>query len=431
MGKKFFSVWSNFWNDGRGGSLRGFATALAALSILAAVPCASAQLPDLDIELVNENLIQISWDDEGGDYKLEMSHDLQIWLSIPELLPPPLLGTYRVPVTTAPDRGFFRVLGTFPSLYVSNTGDDFTSYARFQKIGGNVPPTTQLERGNTTRLFQPRAVAVTRTGRLLISRNNGGIVGWNDARFATGAAPADIEVDGPSTGLDSPIAFAYDSNFDRLFVGNTDTQDGILVFDLVSAPLLFDGDVSPSRAFGPDDRRPFNSNPTSLLMTIDALVLDGNTLYAADASGANVNSSRILVFDNAATANGQTNPVRTITGPWDEVRSLAIDGDNLYLVDDTDVLFVIEDYDSASGAVTPKEVTVTVTGATLIQLRTVEIFNGQTYMLDQNNSSILAFEGTFDGDEGTVSPNRKIEGSNTGLRRPTSMAVGVSELQEP
>lgn len=388
------------------------------ISLFSAGTGTGQEAPELEFDLLTPDTLEISWEDEGGAYQLETSLDLEDWITL-RGIPSLLLGRYKLLVPTALERNFFRLRGTVPSLYVVNATDDFTSYAHFQTADGAVPPTTRLSIGATTGLTQPRTVAVTKTGRLLISRGNGGILGWNDATTADGTDQPDVTIDGPATGLVQPIAFAYDPQADRLFVGNTVSDLGILVFDNVSS-FLFDGDVAPHRAFGPNDRVPFNGGANTIKMTIDALTLDGGTLYAVDTSGANLNSSRIMVYTNPATANGQANPARTITGPWTKIRSIDVHNNRLYAVDDSNVLFLINNISSASGLINPTRVTIE---GSVVALRAVGVFHGQTYFLDENNAAILAIAEVLDGSDTSVAPDRAIEGFATRLRLPTSFFI--------
>ena len=192
----------------------------------------------------------------------------------------------------------------------------------------------------------------------------------------------------PLTGLTQPIAFAYDPGNDRLFVGNTDMADGILVYNNVSS-FLFDGNIAPDRAFGPDDRVPFNAAPTSIKMTVDALEFDDGDLYVIDTSGANQNSSRIMVYTNPQTASGQAKPARTIDGPWGKLRSIEIHNNRLYAVEATNVVYVVNNAGTASGTVAPTQVTVN--GAN--RLRAVGVFHGQTYFLDEGGRGHLCVPG--------------------------------------
>ncbi len=385
---------------------------------LAGILCAGElrALPELEIDLISQGSVSVSWPETEGIVQLETSLNLQQWLPVPS--PPALLdGRRRVVAPVIPQHGFFRLRGN-AALYVVNQQEDFISFVNFDTARGNVAPSTRLSRSAATGLTQPRATVVTASGRLLISRGNGGILGWNDATTAVGSRLPDIEVNGTSTGLASAIAFAYDRDADRLFTGSTQADSGILVFDGVSS-AAFDGDIPPDRTFGPDDRVPFATAGT-VKMTIDALKLDGGKLYVVDTSGAALNSSRIMVFNSPSGANGATNPARTITGPWSKVRSIEIANGRMFAVDDTNVLFVIDNIGTASGAVTPKQVTIEGAG---VHLRSVIRFDHELYFLDENNASILALSPIPDGNTASLAPDRVIDGPATLMRLPSYMAI--------
>jgi|GEM_PF-2972784 len=370
-------------------------------------------VPELEIECLNDAQILLTWEETQGIIDLETSIDLENWLSV--TAPPSLIdGKVRVISAKLPDERFYR-LRSNAGLYVVNQQEDFIGFADFETANGNVAPSSSLSRGAATSLFQPRAAVVTGSGRLLISRGNGGIVGWNKATEAVDSAPADLVVDGAGTFLSSPIAFAYDPDDDRLFVGNVQAAMGILVFDDVSA-AGFDGEVAPDRTFGPDDRVPHSG---SIPMTIDAFkLMDDGTLYVVDTSGTAQNSSRILVYNNPASANGEVNPARTITGPWSKLRGIEVAGNRLYAVDDSNTLFVVGNAGSASGSVTPGEVTME---GSAVALRSVAAFDGELYFLDEGNAAILVLGSLPNGSEPSVAPVRAIDGSATRLRLPSNM----------
>ncbi len=389
--------------------------------LLGAVPLPAPPVPEID--LLSDDVAEISWEETEGIVQLETSLNLEFWLPVPT--PPSLLdGRRRVLASATPDMGFFR-LRSNAALYVVNQQEDFVGFVDFETAEGNVAPSSRLSRGAATTLTQPRAAVVTASGRLLISRGNGGVLGWNNATEAVGTTPPDVTVDGANTGLDSAIAFAYDPEDDRLFVGSITADDGILVFDDVSGSG-FDGNVAPDRTFGPDDRFPFATSGT-IRMTIDAFKLEDDTLYTVDASGLSANSSRILVFDSPSNASGVTNPARTITGPWTKVRGIEIVDGRMFVVDDTEVMFVIDNVANASGAVTPEMVTIEGSG---VHLRSVIAFDDQLYFLDENNASILALQGIPDGNTASLAPDRVIDGSATRLRLPSYMAISRGFLEE-
>ena len=395
----------------------GLARAATACSLVGGAVMLRAA-PPLDIDPLGDSSVTLSWEETEGVVQLESSLNLRELNWVPVPTPPSLLlGRQVVAVPMLADEIFFRLRGN-AALYVVNQQEDFVGFATFETAEGNVPPTTRLSRGAATKLTQPRAVVVTTNGRLLISRGNGGIVGWEKAAEAQGSTPPDLEVHGDATGLTESIAFAYDRDEDMLFVGTTQAAMGILVFEDVSG-AGFDGEVPPDRKFGPDDRVP-HSATGSTKMTIDALKLVDDTLYAADTSGLSVNSSRILAFDNAGDADGETAPVRTITGPWSKLRSIEIVDDRLYAADDSNIVFIVDGIGSASGNVSPKQVIIE--GAS-VHVRAVIAFDEQFYMLDENNASVLALSKLPDGNDGSVAPDRVVDGFATRLRLPSYMYI--------
>src|SRR6185503_11132427 len=59
------------------------------------------------------------------------------------------------------------------TLFVVNNADGVTSYADAHDASGDVLATTDLPAGASTSIFQPRSVAVTSSGVLIVSRQNG------------------------------------------------------------------------------------------------------------------------------------------------------------------------------------------------------------------------------------------------------------------
>jgi len=259
--------------------------------------------------------------------ELEASPNVHLltWLPVPT--PPTFLdGRHRVVVPSAPGQGFFR-LRSNAALYIVNLSNDFISFADFQSATGNVPPTTRLSLGGATDLFQPRATVVTASGRLLVSRGNGGIVGWNDAETATGNTFRNIEVDGANTGLGAPISFAYDRDDDRLFVGTVQSDLGIIVFDNVSG-AGFSGNIAPSRSFSPDDRFPDvifivnnisgtsgNVTPTQVTVQGSGVHLRSVIAFDGELYFVDENNAAILVLDEIPTgSSASVVPSRVIEG---------------------------------------------------------------------------------------------------------------------
>jgi len=276
--------------------------------------------------------------------------------------------------------------GASSRLFVVNNNSGVTSYENPATNTGNVTPATDLPVGAATNIFQPRSLVVTMGEQLIVARQNGGLSIHDNALTATGATAADRTVEGAATLMDTPIALAYDAANDRLFVGTVNSDDGILVYDDVS-DAAFTGNLAPDRKFNPPDRAP--TNTTS--MTIDALALDANgTLYVSDSSGLNVNSSRILVFQNPGAANGETAPDRTISSlAWGGIEDLFVDDDdNLYVLDGGNEIEVIDPASTANGIVLADR-TISVNGAN-VGLRGILVDgSGRGFAADFGNDEIL------------------------------------------
>lgn len=313
--------------------------------------------------------------------------------------------------------------GSSRQLFVVNNNISVTSHTSADTANGDVLPATELPAGAATDLFQPRAIAVTKDNMLLVGRQNGGITVHLNASTVTGNKLADRIVDGNQTKLSGPISFAYDKTNDRLYVGDIDASDGVLVFNNVSANT-FTGNKAPDRKFNPPDRKPDDISG----MTINAMDFDAaGRLYVADTSGLNLNSSRILVFDTPATSTGSTTPVRTLTSTnqlWKVIEDFAIDADgNMYVVDGSANVYVYTNITTANGAIAPAR-TITISGNG-VALRGILIgMNGVGYVADAGNHDVHKITNIKDASvQGSMQGNTVINGSNTGLFTPRQMFI--------
>ncbi len=308
------------------------------------------------------------------------------------------------------------------TLFVTSNGSGsrITSYGTGQ-IDGEIPPTTRLDAGAATGLFQARSVLVTPAGMLIATRQNGGLVIYENAFQASDDAPADRIVDGPKTLLESPIALAYDRASDTLYVGNANAEEGILAFAGVSQPS-FDGDVTPTRTFAPDDRFPYSG---SIEMTIDALWIGPNgALYASDTSGLNVNSSRILVWHNPAGADGEVPADREITSSvLGNIEDLAVDaGGNLYVVDGSNGIYVFDKADQLDGPVQPGA-TITLDATPAPQLHGVAVDEAGTgYVADRAHHAIYSLA-NIAAQDGATLVDTILEGFDTRLSAPRQIWI--------
>ena len=306
-------------------------------------------------------------------------------------------------------------------LFVVNNGDGITSYANPGGISGNVEPNTALPVGGPTQIFQPRSIAITREGVLLITSQNDAIYAYDNGFSVTGDTIVERTVEGDNTRFDLPIALAYDTINDRLYVGNADAVVGVLVYDNVSSPA-FNGDLAPDRFFGPNDRSPYDPDksitPSYSAMDLD---IDGN-LYVADSSGENVNFTRIQVFADPGTAEGGTDPARTITSmEWGHIEDFAVsDNDYLFVVSSTDSVYIYSGASMLSDEVSP-------TATLTVQAEGTPSFDGVVvsstgigYIADRANFAIYVFDDIRMLD-GSMLPQRAIEGNATELRSPRQM----------
>lgn len=303
-------------------------------------------------------------------------------------------------------------------LFVVNDGTDTVTSHDAAALDGEEPALTELNAGAATSLFQPRGIVVTTEDVLFVSRQNGGIVGYEPSGDADGDQPASRVIEGNSTLLNSTISLEYDPATDILFAGEASADDGILVFDSVSDPS-FDGDLDPDRMFNPPDRAPSDVAP----MTVNAMVLDDSgNLYVADTSGSNLNSSRILVFADAANADGEVTPIATITSSaWDVIDDLAFDAGSLFIVDSSENVFRIDDVAAVDGDITP-DATITINefGASL---RGIEIAEDGTGLVSDAGRSLILSLFDIGGLDGTVTPDAELGGSDTELFTPRHMAL--------
>jgi len=308
-------------------------------------------------------------------------------------------------------------------LFVANNDTGrITSYST-DNIDGEIEPANRLDPGATTSLFQVRSILVTPGGQLFATRQNGGIAIYNKALSIMSDTPADRVVDGNKSLLDSPISLAYDSASDTMYVGNANAEEGILAFVGVSKSS-FDGDVAPTRMFSTDDRFP-DVPGVSIKMTIDALWLDSDgSLYASDTSGLNVNSSRILVFDDPSTADGNTAASRVITSSvFGNIEDITIDKDGrLYVADGSNNLYVFDDASALDGDVTP-DATITIGGSPTPQFEGIAVdSNGVGYIADRQYDAVYSLDGIGKLD-GTASNFKTLEGFDSRIAGPRQIWV--------
>lgn len=135
------------------------------------------------------------------------------------------------------------------------------------------------------------------TGKLYVAGANT-ISRFDGASAATGNVAPVAVIRGILTGLNSTRFVLLDVIANRLYVANFG-GNSILIFNEIGTKT---GNVAPDRTIA--------GAATTLNGPLDvALDAARNLLYVSNAT-----ANAILVFDNAATVNGNVAPVRTITG---------------------------------------------------------------------------------------------------------------------
>lgn len=341
---------------------------------------------------------------------------------------PDSLGDLTFALTATDDHGnadtdsvVVSVIAAPAFLYVANNDNGRVTSHSTSDLDGEIVPATSLEPGAATSLFQVRSILVTPDGMLFASRQNGGIVAYDDALSADETIAASRVIDGNATLLEAPIALAYDPAADTLYVGNADADSGVLAFSNATA-TSFDGDVAPARVFAPSDRFPHSG---SIRMTIDALWIDADGgLYASDTSGLNVNSSRILYWREPGSASGETPADREITSSaFGNIEDIFVDESGmLYVVDGSNQIHVFKDAAALDGDETP-DVTITIDGTPTPQFHGIAIdSDGVGYVSDRENDAIYALVGIA-GLNGSGTPDTTLEGFDTRLGGPRQLWI--------
>ncbi len=167
---------------------------------------------------------------------------------------------------------------------------------------GNIFP-DRIIAGRTTGIQGTGVFAVDGTRNLLyagtrVTSNGVNILVFKNAAAATGNVPPDAVLQF-STSPTFPVSMVLDQVNDRLFIG--DRSQDIQVFD--HASMLTSGPMVPDRTI---------SDPNNILSGGMALDSAGRLLVS---SRKGTNPAHISIYANAATANGVVSPVAIITGP--------------------------------------------------------------------------------------------------------------------
>lgn len=167
---------------------------------------------------------------------------------------------------------------------------------------GNIFP-DRIIAGRNTGIQGTGVFAVDGTRNLLyagtrVTASGVNILVFKNAAAATGNVPADAVLQFSASSI-HPVSMVLDQVNDRLFIG--DSAQNIRVFD--HASMLASGAMVPNRII---------SDPKNILS--DGMALDSaGRLLVSSRDGSN--PAHISIYANAATANGVVSPVAIITGP--------------------------------------------------------------------------------------------------------------------
>ena len=249
----------------------------------------------------------------------------------------------------------------------------------------------------------------TGTGQLYVSNSGASTL----ARFASATTvQSDVLptafVRGVLTRLSSPGYLTLDTANDRLYVPNAG-DNSILVWDKISQA----SENAPPTRF-------IQGAGTQLSGPIHIEIDSANDLLYV----ANRGNNSVTVFSSASTIQGNTAPVRTLSGAATQITAISalhIDTANnrLWVVNPTsNALLVFDNALSLNGGPPPNRV---VSGSnTLLSSPQYLLQTGTRLYISCGNGSILRFEGA-DALSGSVAPAATITGSLTNLAGPRQL----------
>jgi hypothetical protein len=288
-------------------------------------------------------------------------------------------------------------------LFVLSTQIGVVSFERAESATGTSQPRTLLAAGPDSGMYGPRDLAITSTGALFVASENDASIAVYDANDTGITAPA-RRISGASTGISAPVSISVDEARDLLFVVNSGATGATETDVLVfEGAATIDGDVAPSRSLQPD-------LPSFAPLQIRA---QGDSLYAVAQT---TNSSLIAVFEGASTADGVVAPTRTIERPdFSAAVSLFVaDDGTIVLVDEETEVFVFP-----SGATEPSAI-LTIDGASRLAAAAGGP-DGSLFLADSSLNVVFALDGGLPAEAGTVVPSRSFEA--VGLILPSRLAA--------
>lgn len=257
---------------------------------------------------------------------------------------------------------------------------------------------------------------ITRSGMLFVTVGSYGgsdhaVAIFETASALSGDSTPDRRLAGAQTGFQDLYCIGnHVAEADNdLYLADRDA-DAIWIF---SPATSVDGNVAPGRKL--QGANVPITNPIAV-----AVDTDRDILYVQDSA-----QSKIFVWDNAATIDGNVAPDRTITGVTLS-RDIAVDqtNDRLYVCANSgDEIWVLNNASTLNGAAAPAR---TIVGAAtqLDNAWGIELDRSRDrlYVANRNTNAILVFD-NVNTINGNVAPRNVISGAATGISTPIDVAL--------
>lgn len=310
-------------------------------------------------------------------------------------------------------------------MYVADLDNNsIKCFDRINMVNGDISPDRTIS-GGATALDNPADIVmdvindrlyvinIAPSLPFLIDKN---ILVFNNASTSNGNIAPARNITGPAANMKNPVAIYLDTTNNIIYIAENNVGDtAMLAFNNADT---INGNVAPSRKVS------FSTSPWDISVAVGK-----NIAYFAMG---NPFLPQIWVYDNASTINSpgvNLAPDRTITSPDLEVPPFDIVLDNsrdqLYVFTETGTkILIFNNASTANGSISASRI---ITGAAT-QLRSpgylfLDTVNDRLYV--PSNGQILIFNNASTIN-GNVAPTRTISGSNTGFVNPRSVFVDVT-----